>query len=142
MGLKSHHRSETLSPLLAKVAMASMVGIASLCNNAPEVSAAPAADETYTYTVCYFTKGSERKWEWGLKSDNGWYKLYGTWEKTRDTRIMKFWTKASRTEIQASCMNSQNYYKLRGYTLDKIFAADSARGSNYPIVTPEGEINQ
>lgn len=106
-------------------------------------AAATATAETYTYTTCYFIDNKDNKdiitWNWGLKSDNGWYRLTGHWVKTPYTKVEKFSTATTYDSIYQSCMNSQKYYKVGGQ-LFAIFAADSGSGHNYPILVGGGDL--
>lgn len=106
----------------------------------PELKRSTGAGASSSYTTCYFrdSKGSI-SWEWGLKSDNGWYSMSGNWITTSLTKIQKFETTDSYESIYASCENSKKYYKVSG-DLFAIFAATSGAGSNYPILVGGGEL--
>jgi|LakMenE01Jun11ns_1017448.scaffolds.fasta_scaffold9754993_2 hypothetical protein len=95
---------------------------------------------TTTSVVCYFQKGNHRLWKWGLKPNNGWFVLNGSWQKTRDTRITYFATPTSADTIRQSCRQSRAYYGYGNYTINGIYAANSSLGSNYPIYTGAGEL--
>lgn len=96
----------------------------------------PIAETTGSTTsvVCYFTSGSDTKWQWGLNNNNSYYALNGNWAETPFTAEEKFFTSTGEADITTACTNAQNYYKMSGYTLLGIFAAKTAAGSNYPIV--------
>ena len=89
---------------------------------------------------CYVQKGSDVTWQWGLNSDNSYYVLRGTWVTTPYTGLTKFVTSASQQEMAAAANNAIAYYKLAGYTLQSMFAADGSAGYNYPIVTGGTEL--
>ena len=89
---------------------------------------------TTTSVACYFTNGSDRTWKWGLNPSSGWYQLNGRWD-TKDG-ITVFRTNTSRNEIRESCKKSRQYYNLNGYSIDRIYAADSSVGKNYQILSP------
>jgi hypothetical protein len=95
---------------------------------------------TTTSVVCYFQKGNHRLWKWGLQSNNSWFVLNGSWQKTRDTRITYFATPTSADTIRQSCRQSRAYYGYGNYTINGIYAANSSLGSNYPIYTGAGEL--
>jgi hypothetical protein len=94
--------------LLVKLVFLSLIVILylsvpfSIANAAP--ISAPISGDTYTYTTCYFQKGGNKTWQWGLKGDNGWYKLNGKWVKTDDTKITRFETSTNRNDIVGSCL--------------------------------------
>ena len=89
---------------------------------------------TTTSVVCYFQKGNNRLWKWGLQPNNGWFVLNGSWQKTIDTRITYFETPSSADTIRQSCRQSRAYYGYGDYTINGIYAANSSLGSNYPIM--------
>lgn len=96
--------------------------------------AVPAAAAGSSSVACYFQKGSDITWYWGLTGDSAWYQLPGTWQKTPYTKLEKFFSTASQSDITSACGNSSTYYKLVGYTFVAAFAAEKAAGYNYPIV--------
>ena len=95
---------------------------------------------TTTSLACYVQKGSDVTWHWGLNSDNSYYVLSGKWIATPYTGLTKFVTNASQAELVAAANNAIAYYKLAGYTLQSLFAADSGAGYNYPIVAGGTEL--
>jgi len=94
----------------------------------------PAAATGSTSLACYFQKGNDITWYWGLTSDSAWYALPGNWQKTTYTKLEKFFSTAAQSDITTACSNSSTYYGLVGYSLLGAFAAQSNVGSNYPIV--------
>lgn len=90
-------------------------------------------------TACYFNDNGSIRWTWGLTSSDAWYYFSGDWVTTGYTKIQKFSTSVSYTDIYQSCMNSKMYYKVSG-NLFAIFAATSSSGSNYPILLGGGEL--
>ncbi len=102
---------------------------------APVVDVSAAAGSTTTSLVCYFQKGEDVTWQWGLKSDNNWYKVAGRWISTPYTGLTKFFTDAGVDELAAAAENARKYHTLNGYTLRAMCAADSAAGYSYPIVS-------
>jgi hypothetical protein len=130
--------------LLVKLVFISLIVILylsvpfSIANAAP-VPVDPTRD-TYTYAACYFQKGDNKTWQWGLKGDDGWYKLNGKWVVTADTKITRFETSTNRNDIVGSCLNSQRYYNKGDYSIVGIYAADSSAGYNYPIYANGQEV--
>ncbi|MGJ7440369.1 hypothetical protein [Aquipuribacter sp. MA13-6] len=98
------------------------------------------AGETTTSLACYVEKGSDVTWQWGLNADNSWYKLRGRWITTPFTGLTKFLTSTSEGELTAAANQAIQYYKLSGYTLRGMFAADGAGGYNYPILIGTTEL--
>lgn len=94
----------------------------------------PVAEADATSVACYFQKGSDIKWYWGLTSNSAWYALPGNWKKTEYTKLEKFFTTASQSDITAACTNSATYYGLVGYNLFAAFASQKNAGFSYPIV--------
>ena len=92
------------------------------------------ADATTTSLACYFVKGGSVTWYWGLNNDNSYYKLNGDWKQTPYTKLTKFFTQTSKTDITTAAAKAQSYYGLDGYSLVGIFAADGSSGYNYPVV--------
>ncbi len=102
--------------------------------------AATATDSDSSNTACYFNNNGSISWQWGLKSDNGWYSFTGQWVTTPYTKVQKFSTTTTTYDsIYQSCANSQKYYKVDGQ-LFAIFAATSGAGSNYPILVGGGDL--
>lgn len=97
-------------------------------------TAVPAAAAGTTSLACYFQKGSDITWYWGLNSDKSWYGLPGEWQKTPQTKLEKFFTSTNQAAILAACSNSQTYYGLVGYSLMAAFASQKSAGFNYPII--------
>ena len=87
-----------------------------------------------TSLACYFQKGGDVKWYWGLNTDSSWYAMPGDWQKTPQTKLEKFFTTASQSNITSACSNSQTYYGLVGYSLMAAFASQKSAGFNYPII--------
>jgi hypothetical protein len=109
-----------------------------------ETGAPPPAEEavataTTTSLACYFSKGSSTTWYWGLSDDNSYYKLNGEWKTTPSTRLRKFFTNTTGSEIAARADKAKNYINLSGCELVAVFAADSGSGYNYPIVVNNTE---
>jgi hypothetical protein len=104
----------------------------------PEVEEAVASGTT-TSLACYFSKGSDVTWYWGLNNDNSYFKLNGEWRTTPYTKLQKFFTQTSSSEIRKTAVQAQDYYQLTGYSLLGIFAADKAAGYNYPVVVNNTE---
>lgn len=94
----------------------------------------PVAAADSASLACYFQKGSDTKWYWGLTSDSAWYQLPGNWQKTPYTKLEKFFSTASQSDVTSACTNSSTYYGLVGYTFTAAFAAQKSAGYNYPIV--------
>jgi hypothetical protein len=116
--------------LLSPVAMLSL--------SIPFSVASPAQASEYTSVVCYFQKDfTDPTWQWGLKPDNGWYKLQGRWI---EEGVYKFETSTSRDEIVASCRKSQEYYNHGDKRLIGIYAANSSLGRNYLIYVNGQEV--
>jgi hypothetical protein len=95
---------------------------------------------TTTSLACYVQKGSDVTWQWGLNNDNSYYVLNGKWIATPYTGLTKFVTNTSQAELVGAANNAIRYYKLAGYTVQSIFAADSGAGYNYPIVAGSTEL--
>lgn len=94
-----------------------------------------------TSLACYFRKANGSvEWQWGLNSDNSYYKLNGDWLTTRYTKLQKFVTYTSVEDIQRAASAAQAYYKLVDAVLIGIFAADKSTGYNYPIVVAGNEL--
>jgi hypothetical protein len=104
------------------------------------VPAAAVPTGTSTSLACYVQKGSDVTWHWGLNNDNSYYVLNGNWITTPYTGLTKFVTSASQADLVAAANNAIAYYKLAGYTLQSMFAADSGAGYNYPIVAGGTEL--
>lgn len=96
--------------------------------------AVPTAAADSASLACYFQKGSDTTWYWGLTSDSAWYALSGNWQKTTYTKLEKFFSSASQSDITTACSNSSTYYGLVGYTFVAAFASQKSAGYNYPIV--------
>ncbi|HVJ63364.1 MAG TPA: hypothetical protein VM555_11720 [Tahibacter sp.] len=94
----------------------------------------PVTEAGSTSLACYFQKGGDVKWYWGLTSDSQWYALPGDWQKTPHTKLQKFFTTANQGAVTTACANASTYYGLVGYTLQSAFAADKGAGYNYPII--------
>ena len=107
---------------------------------AQAVPAVAVPSGTTTSLACYVQKGSDVTWQWGLNSDNSYYVLRGAWVTTPYTGLTKFVTSAGQQEMAAAADNAIAYYKLSGYTLQSMFAADSSAGYNYPIVAGGTEL--
>ena len=106
----------------------------------PPASAEEAvATATTTSLACYFSKGDTTTWYWGLNDDNSYYKLNGEWKTTPWTKLKKFFTTTSSSEITARANKASEYNKLSGYSLVAVFAADSGSGYNYPLVVNNAE---
>lgn len=84
--------------------------------------------------ACYFQKGNDITWHWGLNSDKSWYSMPGEWKKTTYTKLEKFFATVGQNDITNACSNSQTYYGLVGYSLMAAFAAQKSAGYNYPII--------
>jgi hypothetical protein len=97
-------------------------------------NAVPTSSSDTTSLACYFQKGDSITWYWGLTSDSQWYTLPGSWQTTPYTKLQKFFSTASQSDITQACGNSSTYYGLVGYSLLAAFAADRKAGSNYPII--------
>lgn len=121
-----------LSVAFAPAAFAEGKGPAS--NTDFSEKAVPAVAAGSTALVCYFQKGSDVTWKWGLTSDSGWFSLPGEWQTTQYTKLQKFFSTASQSAVTTACSNSATYYGLVGYTVMAAFAADMSAGYNYPIV--------
>ena len=129
--------------LLVKLVFLSLIVILYLSIPFSIASAAPIPPsdrDTYTYTACYFEKGDDKTWQWGLNGNNGWYELGGRWVKTNETRIERFETSTNRNDIVGSCINSQKYYAKSDYRISGIYAADKSAGYNYPIYANGQEV--
>jgi hypothetical protein len=105
---------------------------------AAELGAAAGGDTTSI--ACYFQKGNDVTWYWGLNNDNSWYSLNGSWATTPYTKLQKFFTGTSFSEIIAAANNAKAYYSLDGYGLIAVFAASKSAGYNYPIVSGDTEL--
>ncbi|UXI67526.1 hypothetical protein [Tahibacter amnicola] len=127
-----------LAASIPQLACAAGNGPASPADTAAKVSP-PAASGT-TSLACYFQKGTDIKYEWGLTSNSEWYQLPGQYQTTTYTKLQKFFSTASTNDITTACNNAQVYYKLVGYTMFAAFAASSGAGSNYPIVINNTEL--
>ena len=97
-------------------------------------NAVPAATAGNTSLACYFQKDGSNTWYWGLTSNSAWYEMPGDWQTTPLTKLQKFFSTASESQIRAACANTQTYYGLVGYTLQAAFAAQKSAGYNYPII--------
>ena len=90
------------------------------------------------YPVCYFatSSGADRTWRWGLKSNTpeDWFQLRGHWQKNPDTNTWKFITTTPKSAVSESCKHAKAATNLDGYHRQKIYAAVSNEGKNYPIV--------
>lgn len=105
---------------------------------ASDLGAADGGDTTSI--ACYFQKGSDVTWYWGLNNDDSYYKLNGSWATTPYTKLQKFFTNTSQGEIIAAANKAMSYYKLDGYGILAIFAATKSAGYNYPIVVGDTEL--
>ena len=97
------------------------------------------ADASTSSLACYFSKNGSVTWQWGLNNDNSYYKLNGEWKKTPYTKLTKFFTQTSTSDIMNAAAKAQSYYNLDGYSLVGIFAAESSSGYNYPVVVNSTE---
>lgn len=97
------------------------------------------ADASTSSLACYFSKNGSVTWQWGLNNDNSYYKLNGDWKKTPYTKLTKFFTQTSTSDIMNAAAKAQSYYNLDGYSLVGIFAAESSSGYNYPVVVNSTE---
>lgn len=95
---------------------------------------------TTTSIACYFSNGQNATWQWGLNADNSYYSLRGYWIKTPHTALTKFVTDTSQDEMARAAQQAIDYYKLGGYHLVAILAADKTAGFNYPIIVGEAEL--
>lgn len=102
--------------------------------------AVPAAEAGSSSLVCYFQKGTDTTWYWGLTSASAWYSLPGNFQTTPYTKLEKFFSTASQGDITSACANSATYYGLVGYNLLAAFAATKKAGYNYPIVINNVEL--
>lgn len=106
---------------------------------APKPAGAAAATDTSSLR-CYFRKGSETTWGWGVTNNNAWLTMSGTWATTPTTKLEKFFTSMSQSEMNTAAENALRYYKLVGYTLVGFFAATKSTGFDYPIVSNGTEL--
>jgi len=131
--MKLHHA-------LALVLFAALPSMTLAAGNGPannqdrSEKAMPTAAAGSTSLACYFQKGGDTTWYWGLTGNSAWYQLPGDWKTTPYTKLQKFFSTAGQSDITAACNNSSTYYGLVGYTFIAAFAADKSAGSNYPIV--------
>ncbi len=95
---------------------------------------------TTTSLACYLQKGASVTWHWGLNSDNSYFVLRGSWITTPYTGLTKFVTDTSVSDLLAAAAKAIEYYKLAGYGVESLFAADGAGGYNYPIVAGGTEL--
>ena len=87
-----------------------------------------------SYVACYFGDASNFQWNWGLTPANGWYSIAGDWNKSQFTKIERFTTAASQSDIVAACAQSKAYYKITG-NFFAAFAATKNTGYNYLILS-------
>jgi len=115
------------------------IAVAPSIAEAPRPAGAPAATDTSSLR-CYFRKGSEMTWGWGVTNNNAWFSMSGTWTKTPITKLQKFFTATHQSEMNTAAENALRYYKLVGYTLVGFVAATSSAGYDYPIVSNGTEL--
>lgn len=131
--MKSHYAlALVLAAALPHAALAAGKGPTSKTDRAENTL--PVAEAGSTSLACYFQKGSDVKWYWGLTSDSQWFALPGDWQKTPHTKLQKFFTTTNQNAVTSACANSATYYGLVGFTLQSAFAADKGAGYNYPII--------
>jgi len=126
---------------LKTVILAASSALIQVASVAIPLPAAFAGNRTYTYTACYFQKGNDLssvKWQCGLQANNSWYQMNGRWIDTPHTKVRTFESEMDRQSVVTSCANSQRYYKLAGYRVIGIYAADQGVGRNYQIYTNNG----
>ena len=111
----------------------SSAALVSMFGGMMSTDSAVAQKSTSTSTVCYFQKGNNTVWRWGLNSNFDWFKLNGKWVKNHQTKNYKFETRTPEEQIKKSCEHSQHYYQKRSYKLTAIYASDSRHGKNHPI---------
>jgi hypothetical protein len=87
-----------------------------------------------SYVACYFGDASNNQWNWALTPANGWYSLSGDYNKSQFTKIERFVTTASQSDIATACAQSKAYYKITG-NFFAAFAATKAAGYSYPILS-------
>ena len=87
-----------------------------------------------SYIACYFGDASNHQWKWALAPDNGWYSVAGDYGKSQFTKIERFVTSASQSDIATACAKSKAYYNVTG-NLFAAFAATQGAGYNYPILS-------
>lgn len=95
---------------------------------------------TTTSVACYVSNGESVTWQWGLNADNSYYTLNGYWIKTPQTGLTKFVTDTSQDEMIRAANRAIDYYKLAGYSVLAMFAADKSAGFNYPIIVGDAEL--
>ncbi len=95
---------------------------------------------TTTSLACYVRNGSNVTWQWGFNGDNSYFELTGYWIKTAHTGLTKFVTDTDEAELLAAAEKAIEYYKLTGYTVLALFAADKTAGYNYPIIVGDAEL--
>ena len=95
---------------------------------------------TTTSLACYVQKGTSVTWQWGLNDDNSWFELDGYWIVTPHTKLTKFVTNTDQAELLAAATKAIDYYKLTGYTVVALCAADRSLGFNYPIIVGDAEL--
>jgi hypothetical protein len=87
-----------------------------------------------SYVACYFGNQSEHQWKWALTPANGWYSIAGNFNKSPFTKIQRFFTTATQSDIEAACAQSRAYYKITG-SFFAAFAATQNLGANFPILS-------
>ncbi len=95
---------------------------------------------TTTSLACYLQKGTDVTWQWGLKADNNYYVLKGSWITTPFTGLTKFVTTTPESELVGAADRAIAYYERTGYRLLALFAADGAGGYNYPVLVGSKEL--
>jgi hypothetical protein len=87
-----------------------------------------------SYVACYFGDASNNQWHWALNSASGWYSISGDYNKSQFSKIERFVTTASQSDIATACAQSKAYYNIPG-NFFAAFAATQAAGYNYPILS-------
>ena len=103
-------------------------------NEAKGDKAMPKLAAGSSYISCYFGDASNFQWKWALAPDNGWYSVAGDYSKSPFTKIERFVTSTSQSDILNACAKSKAYYNVTG-NLFAAFAATQAAGFNYPILS-------
>jgi hypothetical protein len=102
----------------------------------PEGKALPKLAAGSSYVACYFGDASNYQWNWALTPANGWYSISGDFNKSKLTKIQRFVTAASQSDIVTACAQSKAYYKITG-NFFAAFAATKGSGYNYLILSNE-----
>jgi len=119
---------------LSVAALLLLAPIAVHAQKGPGGKALPKLAAGSSYVACYFGDASNYQWNWALTPANGWYSMSGDFNKSQFTKIERFVTATSKSDVETACAQSKAYYRITG-NFFAAFAATKSAGYNYPILS-------